>query len=69
MKIVKKSLKVRALKEKKRLETENVRNVKGLANAGCKRNIRRDSDIREKENLNISKQNVKRKFKEIRIKK
>ena len=66
---MKKSLKVRVLAEKKRLETENVRNVKSLANAGYKNNIKKDFDIREKEYLNISKQKVKSRLKDIIMKK
>ena len=69
MKTMKKSLKVRALAENKRLETENVRNVKSLANPGYKNNIKRDFDIREKEYLNISKQKVKSRLKDIIMKK
>ena len=69
MKTMKKSLKVRSLAENKRLETENVRNVKSLANPGYKNNIKRDFDIREKEYLNISKQTVKSRLKDIIMKK
>jgi hypothetical protein len=68
MKTEKKSLKARALAKKKRLETENVRNEKSLANAGYKGKVRKVSDNREKKNLNNSKQKDKRILKEFIMK-